>query len=323
MKTAEALVWDCCTCESQSLEFVSTLQHYRKGSFAVIIVAARESAKIPPGLGDLAACLPVITRFGASSIYDSLVDVVTFFVQAKGSCSFVVISNSLPLWITLFQRIEPKSVTFVSTKNLKSHLEFTFLPDKIPVRMLAWPTLEELSSSGQDETAESELSFQEPESTVENEQVESEEDITDQQSIFADEETPRKPHMPVIQPLKNMESHHIDLRSPICGSPDSQPDPERVTPKREPKPQSEQALQVPAKFKALVEVMRSTGKVMVSLQDLEGQLKIYAAKTGEPIENPSLYIAKAGDAQIITIDKGIGYVRFRNRALLTAPITYM
>jgi hypothetical protein len=323
MKTAEILVWDCGTCESQSLEFISNIQRYRKGAFAVIIVAAPESAKIPPGLGDVAVCLPIITRFGANAIYDSLVDAVSFFVQAKGSCSFVVISNSLPLWITLFQRIEPKSVTFVSTRDLKSHLEFTFLPDKIPVRMLAWPTLEELTSSGQEETPASLSSFQEPESTVENEQGESEEDITDQPSTFADEETPRKPHMPLIQPLKNMESHHIDLRSPICDSPDHQPEPERVTPKRETKAQSEQALQVPMKFKALVEVMRSTGKVMVSIQDLEGQLKVYAAKTGEPIENPSMYITKAGDAQIITIDKGISYVRFRNRALLTAPISYI
>jgi hypothetical protein len=259
MNGIEILVWDCCTCESQSLDFISHLQRYRKGSFAGVIIAAREPATVPPGLGDLAICLPITTRLGANAVYDTLVDAVTCYVQAKGNCSFVVISNSLPLWITLFQRIEPKSVTFLSNRDLKSHLEFTFLPEKIPVRLLAWPTLEEFTSSGQEEAPSSPSSVHEPEFAAEEEQVEAEEDENEHPSTFNDDETPGKPHMPVIQPLKNMESHHIDLRSPTCGSP-SQSDSERVTPRREPKPQPDQGLQVSVRFKALIEVMRSIGK---------------------------------------------------------------
>jgi hypothetical protein len=321
MKSAEILVWDCVTCESESLEFIPQLQRYRKTSFAIIIIAAQEVSKIPPGIGDLAIALPITTRFGGSAIYDSLVDAIGFFVQAKGNCSFVVISNTLPLWITLFQRIEPKSVTFISTTDPKRFLEFSFLSEKIPVRMLAWPRLEELASSGQDESSLSPSTIHDEGLTIEEEDLEIEGDTTKQPAIFVDEETPRKP---VIQPLKNMESHHIDLRSPITGSPPShQSDSESVGSKKEPKGSSDQPIQVPAKFKALVEVMRSMGKVMISIADLEGQLKIYATKTGEPIDNPSAYITKAGDAQIITIEKGINYVRFRNRGLATASITYV
>jgi hypothetical protein len=324
MKSAEILVWDCATCESDSLDFIPQLQRYRKTTFAIIIVAARDIAKLPSSIGDLAVALPITTRFGESAISDSLVDAIGFFVQAKGNCSFVVVSNQLPLWITLFQRIEPKSVTFISAKDPKGFLEFSFLPEKIPVRMLAWPTLEELASSGPDESALSPSTIEEQGLTAEEEDLEMEDDTPEQQPPFVDEETPRKPHPPVIQPLKNMESHHIDLRSPISGSPPSHnSDSENVSVKKDAKQSSDQPIQVSMKFKALIEVMRSIGKVMVSIQDLEGQLKQYGTKTGEPIENPSAYIAKAGDAQILTIDKGINYVRFRNRNLATASIAYV
>jgi hypothetical protein len=211
----------------------------------------------------------------------------------------------------------------VSAKDPKSCLEFSFLPEKTPLRMLTWPKLEELSSSRHEEPPASPSSVQEPESVTEEEQVEAEEDITEQPPAFTDEETPRKSHAPAIQPLKNIASHHIDLRSPICGSPSLQSELELVTPKREAKAQSDQALQVQAKFKALVEGMRSTGKVKVSISELEGQLKVSAAKTGEAIENPSSYIAKAGDAQILAIDKATNSVRFRNRAFSNASINYV
>jgi hypothetical protein len=69
--------------------------------------------------------------------------------------------------------------------------------------------------------------------------------------------------------------------------------------------------------------MRSMGKIMVSIADLEGQLKLSAAKTGEPIENPGAYIARAGDAQILTIDRGINDVRFKNRSLATPNVVYV
>jgi hypothetical protein len=116
--------------------------------------------------------LPITPRLGESALYDCLVDAVAFFAQAKGSCSFVVITNSLPLWITLFQRIKPGSVAFVSAKGPKSSLEFAFLPEKIPVQILAWPTLEEISSSSQAESPASPSSFHEPESIAEEDQVE-------------------------------------------------------------------------------------------------------------------------------------------------------
>jgi hypothetical protein len=317
MKTAEILVWDFSSCESQSTDFISHLQRYRKSSFSNIIVAAKDPSKLPPALGDVAVVLPITLRLGINALLDSVADSISLFSQAKGNCSFVVISNSWPLWITLFQRLEPKSVTFVSSKDPKSCLEFSFLPDRIPVRVLAWPALAEISASGQQKSPPSPSSLHESESVVDEERHETEEE---QPSTFGEEETPPRP-VPPIQPLRDMESHHIDLRSPLAASPPQQPEVE-VPQKREVKAQAEQSVQVPAKFKAVVEVMRGVGKLMVPIQELEAQLRAYSSKTGEAIENPSSYITKAGDAQILLIDKSINYVRFRNRALLTAVITY-
>jgi hypothetical protein len=324
MKSSEILIWDCTTCESQSLDFIAQLHRYRKTTFAMIVIAARESGKIPPGVGDLAISLPVTTRFGQSAIHDCIVDALGFFTQAKDNCSFVVISNVLPLWITLFQRIEPKSITFVSTKDPKSFLEFSFLPERIPVRSLSWPGLEELGSSRKEAAALSPSPIKGQELTEEEEQLGMEDDTTEQAPTFGDDETPRKPLSSAIQPLRNMASHHIDLRSPIAASPTSnQSDSESPGSKKDVKSTSDQQVQLPAKFKALVEVMKSMGKVMVSIPDLEGELKIYSSRTGDPIENPSSYISKAGDAQILTIDKAVNYVRFRSRTLVTANITYV
>jgi hypothetical protein len=242
-------------------------------------------------------------RFGPSAVHDAIVDVVALYTAAKGKCGFTVVSNSQPLWIALFKRIEPKAVTFVAANDPKALFDFGWLPPSVPVRVLSWPGL----AAADDDEAELRLSASEGQAF-----------LTDEEEAEEERRSPRR-QGPPIQPLRDIDVREIDLRSPLGAQP---PDAAGETPKRAAKA-AEQPIQVPAKFRALVEVMRAMGKIMVSVPDVEGQLKLYAAKTGETIENPGAYIARAEDAHILTIDRSINYARFRNRALATASVVYV
>jgi hypothetical protein len=268
---------------------------------------------LPAAFGDLPIALPVTLRFGPNAVHDALIDCVGFFTQTKGQSTFVVITNSFPLWITLFQRLTPKLVVFVSSKDPSKSLEFSFLPESLPVRLLAWPSLEEVS--GQPEHDEPTQPI-EPISTGEEEDAPEVSQPSGEPSLDEVEAQPTRSRAAPIQPLQNLERHQLDLRSPA-----RQPDSE-VTPKRQ-QQTAEQVVQVPAKFQPLIEAMKSLGKVMVSVADLEGQLKIWSTRLNQPIDNIGAYIAKAADAQIILYDKQINYVRFRNRTLASATIEYV
>ena len=85
---------------------------------------------------------------------------------------------------------------------------------------------------------------------------------------------------------------------------------------------SAQQMTVPSKFQPLIEAMKSVGKAMISLSDLEEHLKKWSETLNLPIENINAYIAKASDAGIIIYDKSIKYVRFRNRQMANMNIEY-
>jgi hypothetical protein len=55
--------------------------------------------------------------------------------------------------------------------------------------------------------------------------------------------------------------------------------------------------------------MKSTGEVIVSAQDLEGQVKVWATGLNEPIDNVMLRVARAADAYIIFRGKAIASAR--------------
>lgn len=131
-----------------------------------------------------------------------------------------------------------------------------------------------------------------------------------------------------IQPLSNLDKYQIDLRSPVVSANTSRLSESGnvdLTPKRPSAVTTgrDQVFEVPAKFQPLMEAMRAMNKAMISLSDLEGQLKHWGAKLGEPIDNVNAYICKASDQQIIIYDKSINYVRFRNRAMSTGKIHYV
>jgi hypothetical protein len=309
MSRTDILIWDSESCESDTADFIPRLQQLRQSPFSHILIQSGLPSKIPPDLEDLAISLPVTVRFGPHAVHDVLADVISLSTQSKGKCGFTVVSNSQPLWISLFKRIEPKAVTFVSSTDPKSLFDFSWLPQTVPVRVLSWPGLAAVEGGDEDE-------LELPLSAIEAQGF-----LSDEEPNEEEEHHSPSRHGPPIQPLKDVDVHEIDLRSPLSVSQAAEID--GGTPKRGVKAVSDQTLQVPLKFKPLVEVMRSIGKIMVSIADLEAQLKLYAAKTNEPIENPGAYIAQAGTARVLTIDRAINYVRFTNRSLATTNVVYI
>ena len=340
MKASGILVWDCSACPAKGTEFIQRMQKMTKITFAKIIVVSADPQAIPPAVSDLSISLPVITRFGPNATRDSLIDVIHHLSKSKNELSVFILSDSFPLWISLFQRVEPRSVVFVSGRDPRECLDFSFLPPSLSVTVLSWPNLDSVSSSApaprEERVVRNPVSHKEP--SVSNSSmgfVEEEEEIVE----GSDEEVsdPRRGggggggFSGTIQPLSNLDKYQIDLRSPVGGTPSRQSESGDITPKRgsvsTPGSGSgvghDQSLEVPVKFRPLIEAMKSMGKAMISLSDLEGQLKTWSAKLNEPIDNINAYITKAADAQLVIYDKSINYVRFRNRSMANAAIEYV
>jgi hypothetical protein len=126
-----------------------------------------------------------------------------------------------------------------------------------------------------------------------------------------------------IQPLDYIESYDIDLLSPVQSGQGRQRTREVVQRRQEPETREQPTVQLPAKFRPLVETMRGIGKAVISVADIEGPLRTCLARLNESIESPAAYLARAADAQIIVYDKSSNYLRFRNRGLATAAINYV
>lgn len=320
MKNSGILVWDCAACQSKGTEFIQKLQKMTKVAMTRIIVASSDPQAIPASVSDLSISLPVTTRFGPNAFRDALVDVIHHLSEAKNKCSVYIMGNSFPLWISLFQRIEPRSVVFISGKDPRECLDFSFLPPSLPVTILNWPNLDAVTTT-RDEPQLTKNSFIQHEISASQQSsslLPEEEDAAD--AYEEDTQTSPGEFTGTIQPLSNLDKYQIDLRSPISGTPTRHSESGDSTPKRA---GSDQVLEVPKRFRPLIEAMKSMGKAMISLSDLEGQLKIWSTKLNEPVDNINAYITKAADAQLVIYDKSINYVRFRNRSMANAAIEYV
>lgn len=151
-----------------------------------------------------------------------------------------------------------------------------------------------------------------------------------------------------IQPLANIEKYNIDLKSSQSPNNDNSSEhsaiyasddnidrfnrkdnePSKAATatmpiKRLGTKSNPQTMSVPIKFQPLIEAMKSIGKAMIALSDLESQLKIWSSKLDIQIENTNTYIARASDAGLIIYDKSINYIRFKNRQMANANIEYV
>lgn len=117
-----------------------------------------------------------------------------------------------------------------------------------------------------------------------------------------------------IKPLSNLEKHQIDLRSPVGLS---------KVPSIETKIRvSKDQQSVPLEFQPLIEAMKSIGKSMVSLSDLEEQFNICCKNLNLPQQDLKTMIDKASSNGLIIFDSNINYVRFKNRQITNSQIVY-
>ncbi|KAH0785288.1 hypothetical protein GPJ56_010699 [Histomonas meleagridis] len=321
MKQGTILVWDCTQCPSNNIEFIRKVSKMNKSSISKVIVLANDPKTIPSSINDLSVIFQVSIRQGEKSIYDAIADIVLFSNSCGGEYSVILISNMFSIWLSLFQKIKPKNVILASSKNPQDSFEYEFVVGQFPITFLKWPSLEPLKNNAstiketstvyeiQEEKSESEKSQKEE---FDDDMFFEEEEINNyNQSIGLEEETENDGVEDLIQPLSNSDfKYQIDLRSPLSKSP-------RKSPRHVPK---EQAIQVDSQFKTLIESMKSIGKSMISMGEIEPLLK---ANMKKPIENIQSYINKAVDANLIIYDRSINYIRFRNRAFSTAPIEYV
>lgn len=82
-------------------------------------------------------------------------------------------------------------------------------------------------------------------------------------------------------------------------------------------------IKVPGEFKVMVEAMKSIGKAMIALSDLEELMNELSDELNQPIGNINEYIQRASDAGIILYEKSINYIRFKNRHMSNMPIEYV
>ena len=341
MSKKAIVFWDCSLCSSKNIDFIQQLSNNLKVQISSIVVCAKEQKHFPPSLNDIATTTPVFLRFGKNAKLDSVVDVISFLAKCKGNCTFILVTSEFPIWINLFQRYPPKTLIFVSNQDPRTSFDFSFLSTSISYTVLQWPSLNELASQSgstnytQEAITESHIEKDyESDSNSKDNNDEISSAIEEHESLEDEEEEEdiqnSSQYNQSIEPLSNIDMYQnsLDLNSPsetetssrIAASPE-------ITPKKPqpPPPQltTGQAISIPVKFQPLIEAMKSIGKAMISLTDLDGRLREFCEKYNQPVENISTYITRASDAGIIIYDKSINYVRFKNRTMANTPIEYV
>lgn len=120
-----------------------------------------------------------------------------------------------------------------------------------------------------------------------------------------------------IKPLSNLEKHQIDLRSPVVPS-----KPPSIDTKNQFGRLTKDQHSVPLEFQPLIEAMKSIGKSMISLSDLEEQFNICCKNLNLPPQDLKTMIDKASSKELIIFDSSINYVRFKNRQIANTQIVY-
>ena len=298
------LIWDAVDCASQDATFIPKIAKRIKANFSEVMVISKDQRSIVPGLSDLSTVMPVITRFGAHALYDVVVDIIAEISKKKTKFTIVLIANRLSVWINLFRRIVPQNLIVISQEDPNSCLDFAFLPDSIRTVLLRWPDLSELQGMRDEPTMQS-ITMNEDTASLDEASIQpdDEELASAEQSMYTD--SMMKSASPKIKPLSNMTRQQISVRSPKAA------------------PQSPDGVGVPVKFQPLIEAMRSAGKAMISVSDLEKLFADACDRLNMPASNMTAMIDKAAEAGLVIMDKSINYVRFRNRSMASGAITYV
>lgn len=341
--TKTIFVWNINECPADSSECIFQMGKILNTTFASIIVVGDNISKFPENLSDAATTLPVSLRCGDYGIYDTIVDVLSVAKDSpKYNC--VLATNNFGIWFNLFQKVPPINLVIISKTDPRQSISFSFLPQKVKCSILQWPSLKEtVSNPNGIELVDNQefdefipqrnetISQQMPSQS--NSENEFEEDTYEPKFSSAKKNTPKvafnkKPSESPsdrIKPLINLEKHQIDLRSP---KPASRAPAGQVPQKTDEKPKEklqskDQSTTIPLQYQPLIEAMKSIGKSMISLSDLEEQFSICCKNLNLPPQDLQTIINSASSSGLIIYDASINYVRFKNRTLANASITYI
>ncbi|OHT17611.1 hypothetical protein TRFO_00869 [Tritrichomonas foetus] len=343
------LLWDISACPANSTECISNLVKLLKVNFTSIIVTAAQHSDFPPDISDLSTLMPIVLRYGKHAIYDAIVDAVSSIGKSK-KFNFVLLSNSYGIWIDLFQKLPPTSLVFVSKNDPRQSLSYSFLPESVKSTILQYPSLNEITgqvsiidsimAEGNDDEDDNlyqpiikkhgqkpQKPYQNRKGSLEAGGEEEEEENYEQNDSYSPKKESQKvvfktktsPPSQVdrIKPLSNLEKHQIDLRSPTPSKA------EKADGRNKNSASKDQGTSFPLMFQPLIEAMKSIGKSMISKSDLEEQFNICCKNLNLPPQDLMLMIEKASSYGLIIYDNSINYVRFKNRSLATATITYI
>lgn len=143
-KRSAFLLWDVTSCQSQTVDSIREMSTVLNHNYDTIFVFAEDVRQICPAINDLMITLKVVLRFGESAIYDIIVDVIKAITSAEKKFHFDLVSNRLSLWFSLFQQIQPSSLTIISSKDPRDDFDFTFLPTNTQCKLYKWPSIEQL-----------------------------------------------------------------------------------------------------------------------------------------------------------------------------------
>lgn len=333
------LLWNCNECHSKSMGLIGQISEKLKLSISGMVFFANDPVSIPADANDLGLVMPLSIRFGEYAFYDAIVDIITLIKTQNEHFNLILISNSSSIWISLFMHISPDNLIFVSSENPESALDFSFLPSSTHTKVLQWPKLIPFTHELNDDLGDFESQYSQFQGnssnsspkTLKSRSIEKDsdysnptEDDLNSPNIHEEEEE--------ISHIYQKSSHYSRLN--LSGQIHTKP--ERETKTQIPQPlrtsqiqtsrygiSGDNSFNVPIKFQPLVEAMKAAGKAMISLNDLENNLKNICAELNISQPNTTTIINKANDAGIIIYDKSIKYVRFRNRAMANGTINYV
>lgn len=316
MTSETLLFWDCTTCPSGDVEFIRKLEDEMKFSFRRIIVCSPDPSNLSSACAELPYAYDVVFRFGGHSLSESIIDVVRMATTVD-KFSAVVISDNVEIWLTLFQRINPERLVIIGQANNSEAVEFAFLPQTVKTTLLSWPNLEPFGEFSEQEEAfiPSELSIHSEVSVESNTTEDNQLQDDDSEELFQSPSNVSASRTSRIKPLADdtpEQNYSSLLNTPT----------KRTTPIPS-MPQRSDVLEVPKQFMALTEAIRSTEKAMVQIAQFEEAYRAVCEELGEEPLNTNTIISRASDAGLVIFDRTINYIRFRNRAMLTAEINYV
>lgn len=302
------LIWDCSTCQSDSIALIQQMSQMINKRFDQIILFSNEVQHIPDDASELTSLYSTTIRYGENALYDVIVDVVGFVSKVKSSGTVVLASSKIAIWLSMFQKYPINSLFIISDDNVEDTMELAFLPDSIDVQFVAWNNFQ--SGKRQVRVIKQKKEEEEPVQEVEEEYPHIDGNISGLSAMQAGLDSDSRTESDGLMDDDDSELEHQEQ---IYQNP--QP------PASKPRHDNDQIV-IDMKYQPLIEAMKTIGKAMINLPVLTAQVKLTCQQLGLQEPNLSALISQASDEGIVIFDKSINYIRFKNRSLPNMQIVY-